>query len=231
MMHFLDISAFSILLLLFFRSSSIAFVCLVTNYNPFYSSTCRYTWFTTNTPLSAPSSRLHRFVDTTTTASYKLFLSARGEDNDREDENNINNNNNNSNKEGGGIVDAVIIMQGSNEVTNSSNSDNNNLSATNKVALATKKEVESTSPFQQMMEWCKKIFQSLAALSLEDYKIRSSILKERAAGRQLEESIARIRGETPGYIRPMYANETTIGPLVRIIHEIEYKTDLFQKEQ
>jgi hypothetical protein len=220
MMHFLDKSAFAILLLIFSSSSSIAFVCLVTNYySPFYSSTCRYPLFATNTPLSssvktkkrsAPSSRQHRLVDTTTTARCTLLLSARGEDYDREDDDK-----NNNSKEGGSIVDAVIIMQGSYEVTNSSSSNNNSLSATNKITLATKKEVESTSPLQQMMEWCKKIFQSLAALSLEDYKIRSSILKERAAGRQLEESIARIRGETPGYIRPMYADETTIGPLVR----------------
>lgn len=102
----------------------------------------------------------------------------------------------------GDILDAVII------------SDTNNLTMTNQVTSLAKTTEGQSSVFQLFMDWWKKILQSLAALSLEDYKIRSSIIKERAAGRQLEESIARIRGENPGYVRPMYADETTIGPLV-----------------
>lgn len=108
----------------------------------------------------------------------------------------------------GDILDAVIISDGT-ERRNT-----NNLTMINQVTSLAKTTEGELSVFQLFMDWWKKILQSLAALSLEDYKIRSSIIKERAAGRQLEESIARIRGENPGYVRPMYADETTIGPLV-----------------
>jgi hypothetical protein len=144
-------------------------------------------------------------VFTITTSRKKVSFAARNDENGQEDSRNVKN----EKGDGGGIVDAVIITEGT-ERRNT----NNNLTVTNQVTLLSNTIEGQTSVLQLFMDWWKKILQSLAALSLEDYKIRSSIIKERAAGRQLEESIARIRGENPGYVRPMYADETTIGPLV-----------------
>jgi hypothetical protein len=58
-------------------------------------------------------------------------------------------------------------------------------------------------------------FKSITELSLMDYKWRSSVFKENEADRRVEESLARMRGEDPSYIRPMDATDEKIGPLVR----------------
>mmetsp|Transcript_8059 Transcript_8059/g.22976 ORF Transcript_8059/g.22976 Transcript_8059/m.22976 type:complete len:392 (-) Transcript_8059:1579-2754(-) len=53
----------------------------------------------------------------------------------------------------------------------------------------------------------------LAELSLKDYDWRSSVFKSTEADRKVEESLARMMGETPSYVRPMDASEEKIGPL------------------
>jgi hypothetical protein len=58
-------------------------------------------------------------------------------------------------------------------------------------------------------------FKSITELSLMDYKWRSSLFKENEADRRVEESLARMRGGDPSYIRPMDATDEKIGPLVR----------------
>lgn len=57
-------------------------------------------------------------------------------------------------------------------------------------------------------------FKSITELSLMDYKWRSSLFKETEADRRVEESLARMRGEDPSYVRPMDATDEKIGPLV-----------------
>lgn len=53
----------------------------------------------------------------------------------------------------------------------------------------------------------------LAELSLKDYDWRSSVFKSKEADRKIEESLARMMGDEPTYVRPMDAREETIGPL------------------
>ena len=60
----------------------------------------------------------------------------------------------------------------------------------------------------------REFIRNLASLSLEDYKWRSALFKEQEADRKMEESLARMRGEEPAYVRPMDATEDKIGPLV-----------------
>lgn len=59
----------------------------------------------------------------------------------------------------------------------------------------------------------KETLRRLAQLSLEDYEWRSGVFKANEADRMIEESIARMRGEDPAYVRPMDAQ--TMGPLGR----------------
>jgi hypothetical protein len=54
----------------------------------------------------------------------------------------------------------------------------------------------------------------LAELSLKDYDWRSSMFKSEEADRKVEESLARMMGDEPAYVRPMDATEEKIGPLV-----------------
>jgi hypothetical protein len=56
-------------------------------------------------------------------------------------------------------------------------------------------------------------FKRLTELSLLDYEWRSSLFKTNEADRRMEESLARMRGEDPSYVRPMDASDETIGPL------------------
>mmetsp|Transcript_22019 Transcript_22019/g.32525 ORF Transcript_22019/g.32525 Transcript_22019/m.32525 type:complete len:409 (-) Transcript_22019:337-1563(-) len=60
-------------------------------------------------------------------------------------------------------------------------------------------------------EILRDITRNLAALSLKDYKWRSNLFKEMNAERLLESSLARMRGDSPSYVRPMDADE--LGPL------------------
>lgn len=61
----------------------------------------------------------------------------------------------------------------------------------------------------------RESLRKLASLSLEDYKWRSSVFKRNEADRKVEESLARMMGEDPAYVRPMDAGEEKIGPLGR----------------
>lgn len=54
----------------------------------------------------------------------------------------------------------------------------------------------------------------LAELSLKDYNWRVSFFKNSEADRKVEESLARMMGDEPSYVRPMDASEEKIGPLV-----------------
>mmetsp|Transcript_3606 Transcript_3606/g.5277 ORF Transcript_3606/g.5277 Transcript_3606/m.5277 type:complete len:455 (-) Transcript_3606:154-1518(-) len=61
----------------------------------------------------------------------------------------------------------------------------------------------------------REAFGQLAKLSLEDYKWRSSVFKTNEADRLVEQSLARMMGEDPSYVRPMDASDSKIGPLGR----------------
>jgi len=61
----------------------------------------------------------------------------------------------------------------------------------------------------------REALSKLAKLSLQDYKWRSSLFKSNEADRRVEESLARMMGEDPSYVRPMDASDSTIGPLGR----------------
>ena len=60
----------------------------------------------------------------------------------------------------------------------------------------------------------KSLFRRLANLSLQDYYWRSDLFKKTEADRRVEESLARMMGEDPSYVRPMDAGDK-IGPLGR----------------
>ncbi|CAJ1896403.1 unnamed protein product [Cylindrotheca closterium] len=53
----------------------------------------------------------------------------------------------------------------------------------------------------------------LAKLSLEDYQWRQALFKSSEAERKVEESLARMMGDEPSYVRPMDASSEKIGPL------------------
>lgn len=73
---------------------------------------------------------------------------------------------------------------------------------------------ESTSPEESKTKANPSLLR-LAELSLKDYDWRSSVFKSKEADRKIEESLARMMGDEPTYVRPMDASEETIGPLVR----------------
>ena len=60
----------------------------------------------------------------------------------------------------------------------------------------------------------RNTLRNLAELSLADYEWRSSVFKSSEADRMMETSIARMRGQDPGYVRPMDA--VSLGPLGRL---------------
>lgn len=62
----------------------------------------------------------------------------------------------------------------------------------------------------------RETLRKLAELSLEDYKWRSSVFKSNEADRMVEETIARMQGKDPIYVRPMDASQDKIGPLGRL---------------
>lgn len=73
---------------------------------------------------------------------------------------------------------------------------------------ASASDVDKPKDFGEML---RDITRNLAALSLKDYKWRSNLFKEMNAERLLESSLARMRGDSPSYVRPMDADE--LGPL------------------
>ena len=66
---------------------------------------------------------------------------------------------------------------------------------------------------KETQEDLRKTLLRLAEWSLEDYKWRSSVFKEAEADRMVEETLARVQGTKPTYVRPMDAGEEQIGPL------------------
>jgi len=74
---------------------------------------------------------------------------------------------------------------------------------------------ETADGGQSNTDMLRNTLRQLARLSLEDYEWRSGIFKSNEADRMVEESIARMRGEDPTYVRPMDAPEDGIGPLGR----------------
>ncbi|GAX10487.1 hypothetical protein FisN_21Lh188 [Fistulifera solaris] len=73
----------------------------------------------------------------------------------------------------------------------------------------------SSDTEQQETTIFQSLARNLAQLSLQDYKWRSDIFKAKEAERMLEQSLARMRGEDPMYVRPMDASESSLGPLGR----------------
>mmetsp|Transcript_8808 Transcript_8808/g.19051 ORF Transcript_8808/g.19051 Transcript_8808/m.19051 type:complete len:406 (-) Transcript_8808:187-1404(-) len=79
-------------------------------------------------------------------------------------------------------------------------------------------EANSTSrriPTLSETEEYRSTLLRLANWSLEDYKWRSSVFKANEADRMVEETIARMQGKDPTYVRPMDASDEKIGPLGR----------------
>mmetsp|Transcript_28278 Transcript_28278/g.40494 ORF Transcript_28278/g.40494 Transcript_28278/m.40494 type:complete len:472 (+) Transcript_28278:234-1649(+) len=107
------------------------------------------------------------------------------------------------------IVDAVVIEESDNNISITQST----LRMPNSGGIQENDGEKELSSIEYVSKWFKGLFRRLAALSLEDYKLRSAIIKDREAGRQLDESLARMRGDTPGYVRPMYADQNSIGPL------------------
>lgn len=71
----------------------------------------------------------------------------------------------------------------------------------------------------------------LASLSLEDYKWRSAMFKANEADRKVEESLARMSGEEPFYIRPMHASEDKLGPLGNAEKQaVEWLSNVIEEE-
>jgi len=71
----------------------------------------------------------------------------------------------------------------------------------------------------------------LASLSLEDYKWRSSVFKKNEADRRVEESLARMMGEAPAYVRPMDAGDQKLGPLGKAEKEtVEWLSKVIEEE-
>lgn len=77
----------------------------------------------------------------------------------------------------------------------------------------------------------KTFVRQLANLSLMDYKWRSSVFKSNKADRHMEESVARMMGETATYVRPMDASEDTIGPLGQAERSaVSWLSDVIEEE-
>jgi len=74
----------------------------------------------------------------------------------------------------------------------------------------------SETPVGEDEEETKKVpaLLRLAELSLMDYDWRSSLFKSKEADRRVAESLARMMGDEPSYVRPMDASDEKIGPLV-----------------
>mmetsp|Transcript_8165 Transcript_8165/g.12522 ORF Transcript_8165/g.12522 Transcript_8165/m.12522 type:complete len:409 (+) Transcript_8165:150-1376(+) len=78
----------------------------------------------------------------------------------------------------------------------------------NEVLEKSSPSVEEPKSFGEIL---RDITRNLAELSLKDYKWRSNLFKEMSADRLLESSLARMRGDSPSYVRPMDADD--LGPL------------------
>jgi hypothetical protein len=77
----------------------------------------------------------------------------------------------------------------------------------------------------------RETLRQLAQLSLKDYEWRAGVFLSNQADRLVEESIARMRGDTPTYVRPMDATESALGPLGRWEKtSVEWLSRVFDEE-
>lgn len=77
----------------------------------------------------------------------------------------------------------------------------------------------------------KDFLRNAASLSLLDYQWRSSLFKSTEAERQVEQSLARMMGEDPAYVRPMDATDDKIGPLGRAEKElVQWLSSVIEEE-
>lgn len=83
------------------------------------------------------------------------------------------------------------------------------------LCLAVAVDPDQTATSTNKVDMMRDTLRRLAQLSLQDYEWRSGLFKSNEADRMVEESIARMRGEDPSYVRPMDASEQKIGPLGR----------------
>ena len=97
-------------------------------------------------------------------------------------------------------------------------STSNNLCGSQRTRLLNSQTENESSivPVEDEIEKAKKNpnLLRLAELSLKDYDWRSSVFKSEEADRKVEESLARMMGDEPAYVRPMDATEEKRGPLV-----------------
>lgn len=102
------------------------------------------------------------------------------------------------------IIDATVIDSSNNNDSPSEISDNET-SDRNELELSSKR---------RKRDIIRDAIKRIASLSLEDYKWRSEVFKTNEADRELEKSLARMRGEKASYLRPMDATDEDLGPLV-----------------
>lgn len=86
---------------------------------------------------------------------------------------------------------------------------------THRTSLGVSTSPNDEPPSDKPQDWLRNTLRQLAQLSLADYEWRRGVFQTTEADRMLEESLARLRGEDPTYVRPMDAGETKMGPLGR----------------
>jgi len=116
------------------------------------------------------------------------------------------------------IVDATIIEE--------SDDSRGDIS----IAVESKGDLELSTQ-EQTQTAINNAIRKLASLSLEDYKWRSAMFKANEADRKMEESLARMSGEEPSYIRPMHAAEDKLGPLGNAEKQaVEWLSNVIEEE-
>lgn len=76
------------------------------------------------------------------------------------------------------------------------------------------------------------LLRRLAEWSLQDYEWRSSVFKSNEANRKVEESIARLQGIEPSYVRPMDASPSKMGPLGKMEKSaVHWLTAVMEEEE
>lgn len=104
------------------------------------------------------------------------------------------------------IIDATVI-------DSSNNNDLRSEIQENETTDRTELELSSASNTRRKRDIIRDAIKRIASLSLEDYKWRSEVFKTNEADRELEKSLARMRGEKASYLRPMDATDEDLGPL------------------
>jgi len=81
-------------------------------------------------------------------------------------------------------------------------------------------QLELSKPPQRKRDIFRNTLRRLADLSLKDYEWRSNVFRSNEADRSVEESLARMMGEDPSYVRPMDASDEKRGPLGQVEKEV-----------